>query len=157
MEALCPINRDKLRSTVELAPRAAIGMTVGPEIAEPEPAPVVTAPMRTKVLRGVDRARASVGRKHRSRGHRRWGLRKRYLLLTPGTMRLFCQAVKGCGLGGAAAPGLQGLGLGRDGRSRHAWLRPGKVQDDEEPDECEQNQQREKKMRHHGMSPSNTG
>src|SRR2546430_10931173 len=40
--------------TVELAPGAAIGMTVGPQIATPEPAPVVTMAMGTEVHRGVN-------------------------------------------------------------------------------------------------------
>jgi hypothetical protein len=52
-------------------------------------------------------------------------------------MGLFRQALKGFGLVGVVALGLEGLGLGRYGRSRHAWLRPGEVHDDEEPDECE--------------------
>ena len=57
--------------------------------------------------------------------------------LTQGAMGLFRQALKGFGLVGVVALGLEGLGRGRSGRSRHAWLRPGEVQDDEEPDEYE--------------------
>ena len=133
--AVCLQKVTLARSTVELAPRATAGMAIGPQVAQTEPAPVVTVPMRTKVRRGVDRARASVGRRHRSRRHRRWGLRRCHLLLTQGTMGLFRQAGKGFGLGGAAALGLQGLGLSRYGRSRHAWLRLGEVQNDEGPDE----------------------
>jgi hypothetical protein len=51
--------------TVELTPGAAAGMTVGPEIAEPEPPPIVTSAVRTEVLRGVHCTRTSVGWRHR--------------------------------------------------------------------------------------------
>jgi len=51
-------------------------------------------------------------------------------------MRLVRQALERFGLVGAVALGCEGLGLGRCDRSAHAWLGPGEVQDDEEPEEC---------------------
>src|SRR4029453_13736894 len=41
------------RGTVELAPGAATGRAIGPQIAEPEPSSVVTAGMRTNVHGGA--------------------------------------------------------------------------------------------------------
>ena len=58
------------RGTVELAPGAAIGMTVGPQIAKPEPAPVVTMAMGTAVHRGVNRTGPPLRRCH-GRTHER--------------------------------------------------------------------------------------
>src|SRR6266849_4638603 len=69
-------------NTVELAPRATAGMAIGPQVVQPQPTAIVAAQMGTKVLRGVNLARASVGWGHWLRQHRRWGLRRRHLLLT---------------------------------------------------------------------------
>jgi len=79
----------------------------------------------------------------------------RGLSLTQGTMGLLRQPLKRFRLGGAVALGLERLGLGWRGRHRHRALGPGEVQDDEKPDECEQDELREKKMRLHGVTPSN--
>src|SRR5437899_11823450 len=53
---------------IQLAPRATAGMTVGTDIAQPEPALIRTVRMRAEMLRGVHLARPS------SRGgHAGWG------------------------------------------------------------------------------------
>jgi hypothetical protein len=81
----------------------------------------------------------------------------RGISLTQGTMGLVRQPLKRFGLGGAVALGLERLGLGWRGRNRHHALGPGEVQNDEKPEECEQDELREKKMRLHGVTPSNMG
>jgi len=127
-----------------LTPGATTGMAVGTEIAKPEPAPIVTSAVRTKVPGGVDLTGPPVRRGHGVgrywRG--RWGMCG--LSLTQGTLRLVRQSLKGCGLGGAVALRFEGLGLLRwRGWSRHRALGPGGVQDDDEPEECEEAELRE--------------
>jgi hypothetical protein len=70
-------------------------------------------------------------------------------------MGLVRQAFEGCGFVGAVAFGFEGLGLGRCDQSAHTRLGPDEVHDDNEPKECEEDQLREKKQRHHGIAPSN--
>jgi len=97
---------------VQLPPGTATGMTVGAQIAQPQPPPVVTARMRTKVLRGVNDAWAPVGRGHgvgrRSRGR----LSLRSVVLTQDTMGFLCQPLKRFRLVGAGALGWNRLRLG---------------------------------------------
>ena len=59
-------------------------------------------------------------------------------------MGLVGEALERFGLVGARALGFEGLGQSWHGRSRHRALRPGKVQDDKKPEECEQDELREK-------------
>src|SRR5215475_15586797 len=81
----------------ELTPRPTVGMAVGAQVAQPHPAAVVTARMRTKVPRGVDGSGASVGRGHWSGSYRRrWRGRRRFLV-TQSTERLARQAAKRLG------------------------------------------------------------
>src|SRR5262249_35655380 len=47
------------RRAVELPPGATTGMTIGSEIAKPQPPPVITTGMRTKVHGSVDRTGTS--------------------------------------------------------------------------------------------------
>jgi hypothetical protein len=98
------------RDTVELAPGAAAGMTVGAEIAQPEPAPIVTIAVRTKVPRSVDLTGTPVGRCHGSGRHRRKRFGRRSVLFTQGAMGLVRQAFERFGLVGARALGCEGLG-----------------------------------------------
>jgi hypothetical protein len=71
-------------------------------------------------------------------------------------MRLVRQALAGFGLVGVVALRFEGLGLlSWRGWSRHRTLGPGEVQEDEEPDKCEQDELRENLMRAHGVAPSN--
>ena len=49
---------------VELTPGATTGMAIGPEMAKPEPAPIVTMAVRTKVPGGVDLAGPPICRGH---------------------------------------------------------------------------------------------
>ena len=51
--------------TVELPPLTPAGMAVSAQVAQPQPAAVVTVRMRTKVPRAVDGPRASAGHWHR--------------------------------------------------------------------------------------------
>jgi hypothetical protein len=62
-------------------------------------------------------------------------------------MRLVRQALEGLRRGGAVAFGLEGLGLLRwRGWSCHRALGLGKVQDDDEPEECAEDELRENMM-----------
>src|SRR5262245_15680981 len=61
------------RRTMQLTPGTTAGMPVGAQVAQPQPTPVVTAWMRTKVLRRVDHTGAPVEREYRSGGHCRCG------------------------------------------------------------------------------------
>jgi len=70
------------RGAVELAPGTATGMTVGPEVAQPEPAAIATARMGTEVLGGIDCAGAAMRRRYRVGSHGRWGLGRQDVLLT---------------------------------------------------------------------------
>jgi len=80
----------------------------------------------------------------------------RGLSRTQGAMRLVRQAFEGFGLVGVVALRFEGLGLLRwYGWSRHRALGPGEVQEDEEPEKCEQDELRENMMRDHGVAPSN--
>src|SRR5712692_8291066 len=117
-----------VRVPLELAPRAAIGMTVGPEIAEPEPTPIVTMTVRTKVHGGVDLTGPPVRCGHGVRWYRRRRLGRRGISLTQSTTRLVRQALEGLRLIGAEARRFEELGL----LSWHGWRRhrargPGEV------------------------------
>jgi hypothetical protein len=113
-------------------------MTVGAQIAQTEPPPVITTGMRTKVQRGVDLTGAPVRRGHGVWWYRRRCLGRRGISLTQGTMRLVRQALEGFRRVEAVGLGFEGLGLLRwRGWSRHRALGPGDVQDDDEPEECE--------------------
>src|SRR5919108_3164769 len=93
--------------TVELTPGAATRRTVGPEIAKPQPASVVTTGMRTKVHGRVDFTGTPVRRGHGVRWHRRRCLGRRGVALTQGAMGLVRRALERFGLLGAGV-------LGRD-------------------------------------------
>ena len=69
------------RGAVQLSPGTTTGMTIGPEIAKPQPASVVTTGMRTKMPAGVDLTGTPVRRGHGVRWHRR-RLGRRVLSLT---------------------------------------------------------------------------
>src|SRR5215471_21138896 len=124
-------------------------MAVGLEIAQAEPAPVVTMAVRTKVPGGVDLTGPPVRGGHGGGWYRRGRLGMRGISLTQGTMGLARQPCKRFGLVGAVALGLERLGLGWRGRNRHRALGPGEMQNDKKPEECEQDELREKKMRLH--------
>ena len=61
------------------------------------------------------------------------GLGYTTIAFTQGAMGLCGQALERFGFVRAGALGREGFGLGGGGRSRHAWLGPGEVQQDEEP------------------------
>jgi|SRR5262245_31258336 len=89
---------------MQLSSGAAAGMTVGADIASPDPALVGTVRMRAEVPRGVHLVPAAPCRGDR----RRWGQRELNhgrlgSLLTGGTGRLISEARKGFRLVGALA------------------------------------------------------
>src|SRR5215831_12708737 len=92
--------------TLELPPGAAIGMAIGAQIVQPQPAAIVTRGVGTKVHRGVHGPGAAGRERHGSGPWRgRWS-RLVELLLTQHTVRLVRQARERCGLGGTLALGL---------------------------------------------------
>src|SRR5262249_13090925 len=95
-------------SAVELAPETATRMAVGTEIAQPEPAVIATAHMGTEVLGGIDRARASMRRRHWVGAHSRGRLGRRDILRTQGAARLLGQAGKRFGVVGVLAGSRDG-------------------------------------------------
>src|SRR5919202_2527840 len=74
------------RSAVELSPRTATGMAVGTEVAQPPPAAIATACMRTKAHRGVHRPGAAVRGGHGIGPSRRHWSRFASLLVTQRTV-----------------------------------------------------------------------
>src|SRR5262245_9133864 len=67
-------------------------MAVGAEIPQPEPAPIVTIAVRTKVLGSVDRTGTPVGRGHRIGWHWRRCFGRRGVLFTQDAMGLVGEA-----------------------------------------------------------------
>ena len=113
---------------VELPPRAATGMAIGPQIPQPSPTAIGTIGGGTKVHRGVHGTGAAVRWGHGSGpSRRRWRARSGRLL-TQGTMGLVRAARERFGLGGTRALGLSWYRWGGQ-----TWLRPGDMQHDEEP------------------------
>jgi len=111
------------RAPRQLAPRAAAGMSVGTDVAKPEPASIGTAPMGTALQRGVDCTWASVGRRPRLGSPLRRGRGMVGLGFTRGTVRLLRKALEGlgcvgaCTRGGGVLPVLEvttSLGLARE-------------------------------------------
>ena len=94
---------------VELPPRAATGMTIRPQIVEPQPAAIVTMEMGTKVPGGIDLTRSPVGWRYGSGPYWRRGSALHRLLLTKRTVGLVRQTCERFGLTGAVALGLDGI------------------------------------------------
>jgi hypothetical protein len=103
------------RGALELSPGATTGMTVGPQVAQPAPATIVTTAVGTKVHGRVHRPGAVVRGRHEIGSSRRRWSRLAGLLFTQGTVGLVRQALECFGLGGTLALGRDGLGwcLGR--------------------------------------------
>src|SRR3989475_12465930 len=59
-------------AAIELSPLAATGMTVGRDIAQPEPATIATVGSGTEMMRGVDLPAAASCRRNRRGWRRRW-------------------------------------------------------------------------------------
>src|SRR5262249_21356943 len=94
------------RGAVQLPPGAAIGMAIGPQIVQPQPATIVTLGVGTKVPGGVHGPGAPVRWRHGIgpwRGHWR---RLAGLSFTQGTGRLMRQTRECFGLGGTLALGF---------------------------------------------------
>ncbi len=93
--------------------------SVGAEIPQSEPAPIVTIAVRTKVPGRVDRTGTPVGRCHGIGRYwrRRFGIRG--VLVTQGAMGLVGEALERFGLVGTRALGFEGLGQSWHDRSRH--------------------------------------
>src|SRR5262244_4606766 len=94
---------------LKLSPGRSIGMTIGPQVVQLQPAAIATAVMGTKVPSSIHGTRAAVRGGYRIGPDRRWWLSLPGLLFTHRTVRLVRQARERFGLGGT-------LGLGRDGR-----------------------------------------
>src|SRR5919109_353177 len=86
---------------LELAPGGPTGMPIGTQVAGTQPAAIVTARMRTEVLRGVNGTGASLGRWQRIGSRSRGRLGRRCRLFTGGTLGFVGEASKRFGLSGA--------------------------------------------------------
>ena len=125
------------RGAVQLPPGAAIRMAIGAEIAQPEPAAIVTIGVGTKVHRGIHRPGAS-GRWRHGIGPWRALEASRGSLAHTEHRRLVRQPLERFRLG-------RTLTLGRDGRGWHgrrgrASPGPAERQHDEEPEESQQSE-----------------
>src|SRR5207245_7881574 len=114
---------------IELSPGTTTGMTVGRDMAQPEPAPIATVGIGTAMLRGVDVTAAascrSNGREWRRRGLQPGSFDR---LLTSGATGLTGGTRKRPGLFGVLAPGHQRLGWHWACCSRRRGARPGEYQ-----------------------------
>ena len=137
--------------TVALTPRATAGMAVGAQVAQPQPAAVGTARMRTKVPRGVDGPGAAVGRGHRLGSYRRRWRERRRFLVAQDTERLVRQAAKRLRLLAACASGRAGYRGPRCLRPAGAW--PRQRQHDKESQESQDHQLIVKERWNHGIAP----
>jgi hypothetical protein len=79
---------------LKLPPGSPIGMTIGPQVVQPQPATIVTIGVGTKVHRGVHGTRTSVRWRHGIGRHRTRWCEMRGTSFTQGTMGLFRQALK---------------------------------------------------------------
>src|SRR5262249_31709835 len=135
-----------------LPPRAAAGMTVGADVAKPQPTAIVTAVVGTKMHRGLNDTRASVGRRHRSRSHGRPGRGLGCLVLTQDIVGLVGETCKRLGLLGALTSRHEELGWRSLCRSTSAG--PSSVQHDKQPQEAQDGELVINMVRNHGNAPS---
>src|SRR5712691_8914657 len=137
---------------IQLAPGAAVGMTVGTDIAQPHPAPIGTVRVRTEVRRGVDLAAAP------PRGHEAWWWSCGDVrvggggVLTGVAVRLFGEARKGFRLAAALWQWGYGQGYRRARNGGIAWPYP--MEHDAQPHQGDQHQLVEKEIRDYGKTPS---
>src|SRR6516165_7126166 len=112
-------------AAIELSPGTAMRMTVGRNIAQPEPATIATVEIRTEMIGGIDVTAAASCRRHR-RGWRRRGLPPGSLdrLLTSSARGFPGETRKGLGLCEALALAHQRLGWHRASCSRRRWPQP---------------------------------
>src|SRR5215510_12189777 len=91
---------------LKLSPGRSIGMTIGPQVVQLQPAAIATAGMGTKVHGRIHGTRAAGRGGHRLGPDRRRWLGLPALLLTQRTVRLVRQALERFGLGGTLGLGL---------------------------------------------------
>src|SRR5882672_1774847 len=130
--------RTEAAEALKLPPGSPIGMTIGPQVVQPQPATIVTIAVGTKVHRGVHGTGASVRWVHGIGPSRRCWSSLAGLLFTQHTERPLREVLERFGLGGT-------LALGLDGRDwRGGWGRaspgPAEMQHDEEPDNSQQSE-----------------
>src|SRR5262245_4193245 len=121
-------------------------MAMGPQMAQTEPAAIVTIGVGTNGPGGIDRTEPPRRLGHGVGRHERrcWGMRG--LALPQGARRFVGEARKGLRLARAVALGCERPGRGRGDRSTHAGPGPDEMEDAEKPDECEQDELREAMM-----------
>src|SRR5215470_925960 len=91
------------RCAVKLPPGATARMAIGTEIAQSQPALIVTARMRAEMPGGVDDTRAAGRRRHGSGSSWRLRLGVVKLVFAHGAMRSLAETHKGFGLVGPLA------------------------------------------------------
>src|SRR5712691_4676972 len=142
-----PVRFERVAATaaaIQLAPRAAVGMPVGTDIAQPHPAPIGTVRLGAEVRRRVHLARAAArGHDTGWRATGRLGA-VRVGLLTGDTRGPAGEARKRLQVAGALARWWQRLGGPLIPSGTLVW--PGIVQHDAEPEESQERQLVEKEM-----------
>src|SRR5215813_2685183 len=140
---------------VELAPWAATGMPIRPQIIEPQPAAIVAMAMGTKVPGGIDLTRPPVGWRHGSGPYRRRGSALHGLVLTQRTVGLVRQTCESFGLTGAVTLGLDGISwpLGQP----TGWGRPEVGQHDAQPHQDQDHQLIVEEVWYHGIASLHGG
>ena len=123
---------------LKLPPGSPIGMTIGPQVVQPQPATIVTIAVGTKVHRGVHGTGAAVRWVQGSGPSRRCESSLAGLLFTQQTERPLREPFERFGLSGT-------LALGLDERDwRGGWCRaspgPAEMQHDEEPEDSQQSE-----------------
>src|SRR5262249_27449618 len=140
---------------MQLAPGAAVGVTVGTDIAEPHPAPIGTGGLRAELQRRVHLARAAT----RGDDAGWWGAGRL------GAWHSGLRAGLAVGLVGEARKGL------RDPRALTGWWHelgwprdacgvttgPGRMQHAAQPEQTQQHQLVEKEVGYHGVAPFHSG
>ncbi len=143
------------RGAVELTPGTTIGMTIGPQVGQPQPAALVTIAVRAAMPGRVHGTGASVRGQHGiGPSRRRWCVIHR-LRLTQGTGRLLRQARERYGFAGASARGLDRLGwcLGFS----TGWARPEVRQHEAQPEQDQDHQLIVNEVRNHRIAPLHDG
>jgi hypothetical protein len=138
--------------TLELAPAAAAGIPIGPDIPQPHPPIIGTARQWAELRRGVHVARLSrFGREQQWRDKR--GLRARiWGLLTSGTVGFVGETRKWLRIAGVLVERRSGLSGGRAGCGSAS--RPLFIQEAAQPQEDHQQEVIEKEVVCHGSSLS---
>jgi hypothetical protein len=132
-------------------------MAVGAQVAQPQPAAIVTGRMRAKMPGGIHRMRTPIRWGHWIGAHRRRWRGMCGLVCTQGARGLLGQTRKRFGLDGVLTRGLDGLRLDGLLRGHGSSAGPGKVQHDTQLQESQDHQLVVEQVRNHSNTPLRGG